>query len=364
MGASGGSAPALSARRSMAAATSSASPVFRRSARIAGVRTSGARTSSRRGSNARSLAPPSSAGRPSKAASIACVTRAASFLPRRSNTAARMLEEARGEAARGERAPRVGPGAVEQDVHGGRLVMADVELGERAQHAHVLRELAARGLERLLGAAVVVRRLLVDGGELDDAPALVLRRRRLADELLLELDGARRIVLALVDVDEPLRSSPGRRARDAGPPSARPRRGRGSRGGASRGRRAASRRRAAPRASARGARGGPAPARPRPSRSARCTGRRTPTARWRRPASRPARPRRLRARPRCRRPRAGCARGALPSPCARRGRRSPRCGARAGPPAPAASCGARRCARGGRTRLRGRRRSPPPPRRR
>ena len=92
------------------------------------------------------------------------------------------LEERRREASRRERAARVARGAIEQDVHGRRLLVADVELGERAQDADVARELAPRGLERLLGLAQIAARVLVDRRRARRAACASRRGRRLARE--------------------------------------------------------------------------------------------------------------------------------------------------------------------------------------
>src|SRR6185369_5009926 len=110
------------------------------------------------------------------------------------------LEERRREAAVRERSARVARGAIEQDVHRWRLLVTDVELGERAEDAHVARELAARGFERLLRLAKIAARDLVDRRQLDLPLALLLWALRLREELVLDLESARGVVLLLVDV--------------------------------------------------------------------------------------------------------------------------------------------------------------------
>ena len=63
------------------------------------------------------------------------------------------FEEGGGEPPRGQGAPSVGRGAVEQDVHRRHLLLPLVELGQRAEGGHVVRELAPRRLEGLLRLA-------------------------------------------------------------------------------------------------------------------------------------------------------------------------------------------------------------------
>ena len=213
-GASAAMGVAFMARRSRGVTASSASPVLARSARSAGrERVRREEIVERRvegALHARSaqLDGSSFERRQHRPADASGVRAAAEVEHRRQD-----LERRRRESPGRQRAPRVGPCAIEQDVEGGRLSVPRVELGEGAQKADVLRELAPRALEGLLRPPVVVRRLLVDERQLDDPLALLFRRLTPLDEVLLQLDGSSRVVLALVDVDELRRRSRRRRAR-------------------------------------------------------------------------------------------------------------------------------------------------------
>ena len=153
-GASAATGAAFIARRSRGVTASRASPVLARRARSGGVSTSGASRSSSAGSKARSGAGPEQLDGPAlerrehRRAHPGGVR-----TPAQVEDGGEDLERGRRQPPRGQRPPRVGPGAIEQDVEGGRLVVARVELGERAQQSHVLRELAPRALEGLLGLA-------------------------------------------------------------------------------------------------------------------------------------------------------------------------------------------------------------------
>ena len=115
------------------------------------------------------------------------------------------LEQGRGDAPRGQRSPRVGRRAVQEDVHGRHLPLPLVELRERAQRSHVARELAACRLEGLLRLPQIARRGLVDRRDLDETRRAAPSGFTAIFRSSCSVSSARgRVALATVYADEPL----------------------------------------------------------------------------------------------------------------------------------------------------------------